>query len=159
MHGSVDRSQGRRPSRVPITMAVACAILLGCFALVAAISSLGVDEDRVTTFGVVLRVVLAVEGACCLVGAVLLARRQPSGRTLTAAAGAGALAFTLAMFPLGIVAPAELATAIRQAGGLVVPLVLIVLGLLTMVQSLRRATRDTITLHRADPITHHAPRW
>lgn len=63
------------------------------------------------------------------------------------------------MFPLGVVAPAELAVAIRQAGGLVVPLVLIVLGLLTMVQSLRRATRDAVTPSHAGPITHHAPPW
>ncbi|MCC8243378.1 hypothetical protein [Saccharothrix luteola] len=84
----------------------------------AAISSPGVDEDRVTTFGIVLRVVPAVEGACCLVGAILPTRRRPAGRTLTAAAVAGALAFKLAIFPPGVVAPAEPAVAIRQAGGL-----------------------------------------
>ncbi|OZM72003.1 hypothetical protein CFN78_17875 [Amycolatopsis antarctica] len=148
MYGSTGRAQGHRPSRVPFALAVIFALLLGLLALLAASGSLDLGDARASTFGVVLRIVFAVDGVCCLAGAVLLLLSRPAGRVLTAVGGGVCLALPLLVFPAAVVAPQDSAFGVRQVGGVVLLLVVVLLGLLTMVQSLRRDTRDTIA-HRA----------
>ncbi|NKE62713.1 hypothetical protein FXN61_40730 [Lentzea sp. PSKA42] len=96
-----------------------------------------------------LKIVFAIDGACCLVGAVLLVLSRSEGRLLTAVGGGVALALPVLVFSAAVVAPEDSAFGVRQVGGLLVLLVTILLGLLTMVQSLRRDTRDTIARRRA----------
>jgi hypothetical protein len=125
-------------------LAVIFALLLSLFALLSASGWLDLTDARASTFGVVLRTVLAIDGVCCLVGAVLLVMSRSVGWVLTAVGGGVALALPVLVFPAAVVAPADSASGVRQAGGVLVLLVLVVLGLLTMVQSLRRDTRDAM---------------
>ncbi|UJW31093.1 hypothetical protein L3Q67_38865 [Saccharothrix sp. AJ9571] len=144
MSRSVDQSHGRRPSGVPRALAVTFAALLALLALSAAWGWLDAGDDRGTTFGTVLRIVLAIDGGCTFLGAVLLGLRWPVGRILTAVGGGGALALPVLVFPAAVVAPSDSAYGIREIGGPLVLLVLILFGLITMVQSLRRDTRDAV---------------
>lgn len=151
MDESVGQAQRHRPRHVQFALAVTFAVLLGLFVLVAASGLLDLGGAPASTFGVVLRIVLAVDGVCCLVGAVLLVRSLSAGWILTAVGGGIPLALPVLVFPAAVVAPADSASGIREAGGVLVLLVLILLGLLTMVQSLRRGTRDTIAQRRIRP--------
>lgn len=139
MYGPVAQPQpqphGRRTRGVPL--AVTLALALGALTPAAAFGALGAADTPANAFGTVLRSVLGVEGACCLAGGVLLMLRQPVGRALAVVGGAVALALPLLMVPLIVVAPSEFASGIRQAGGLLVPLVLFALGPSTMAASLR----------------------
>ncbi len=160
MYQSVERSAGRRPGRVPLAFAVTSGLVLGAIALPAALGVLlgvgGGGGGEVGAIGVVLRTLLAVVAGCGLIGAVLLALRRPAGRTLVAVGGAVASAIPVLMIPVIVVLPAELADGIRQAGGPLVPLALVVLGPLTMAQSLHRNTRDAIA---AGDLRSSAGRW
>ncbi|MEQ0564858.1 hypothetical protein ABJI51_37760 [Amycolatopsis sp. NEAU-NG30] len=133
-----------RPSRVPFALAVTFSLLLGLLALAAAAGGLDLDDAAATTFGAVLRTVLAVVGLCCLVGVVLLALSRSAGRIWTAVAGALALALPV-LVSAAFAAPADAAMGVRQAGGLLVLVTVTLFGLLTMVHSLRRDTRYVIT--------------
>ncbi|MCO1576877.1 hypothetical protein M8C13_14050 [Crossiella sp. SN42] len=144
MDHSIGQAQRRRPSRVPFVTAVTFALLLGLVALLAASGLFGLGDTRASTVGLVLRIGLAIDGGCCLVGAGLLLMSRSAGWVLTAVGGGLALALPMLVFPAAVAAPAELAAGIRQAGGVPVLLVMILFGLVTMVQSLRRGTREAI---------------
>jgi hypothetical protein len=134
-----------RPSRVPFALAVTFSLLLGLLALAAAAGGLDLDDVAATTFGAVLRAVLAVVGLCCLVGVVLLVLSRSAGRIWTAVAGALALALPVLVSAAAFVAPADAAMGVRQAGGVLVLVTVTLFGLLAMVHSLRRDTRYVIT--------------
>ncbi|QFU89697.1 hypothetical protein [Amycolatopsis sp. YIM 10] len=134
----------QRPSPVPPALAAGFALMLGLLGLLAAVGWLAPDDARLTTFGVALRIFLAVDGGCCVIGAVLLILRLPLGRILTAVGGGAALALPVPMLPAIVVAPMDSALGVRAAGGLLAMLVVVLLGLLTMVQSVRQDTARAV---------------
>lgn len=144
MNHPVGQAQGHRPSRVPFTLAVAFASLLGLVALLAGSGLFDLGDDRASTFGVVLTVVLVLDGVCCLAGALLLMVSRPAGWVLAAVGGGVALALPLLLFPAMVVAPEDSAFGVRQAGGVPALGGILLLGLLTLVQSVRRDTRDIV---------------
>ncbi|WP_434444610.1 hypothetical protein [Lentzea sp. E54] len=149
MNGPIGQAQRHRPSRVPFALAVTFALLLSLFTLLAAAGLFDLDDAQAGTFGVALRIVLAIVGLCCLAGAVLMVQSWPAGWILTAVGGGLTLLLPMLILPAAMVTPVDSAAGIRQAGGLLVLLVTILFGLLTMVQSLRRDTRDTVAQRRA----------
>ncbi|MFD0206481.1 MULTISPECIES: hypothetical protein [Saccharothrix] len=92
-----------------------------------------------------LRILIGIAGGCCLAGAVALVLRHPAGRTLTILGGTLALALPVLLVPMVVVLPAEPALGLRHSGGLLVHLALPALGLVTVIQSLRRETRAAVT--------------
>lgn len=149
MHAPPGQPYGRRPSRVPLAVATACALVLGALALPAASGLLDAGDAQANTSGPVLRIALAFAGGCCLTGAVLLVLLRPAGRIVAGVGGSVVLAFPVLMFPAFVAAPVDLALGIRESGGLLVLAALILLGLPTTVLSLGRGTRDAIARHHA----------